>query len=151
MDRRLLEYYEQELRFLREQGREFASAHPAVAERLGIDDEEIADPYVRHLTQAFAFLAARVSMRFDDEFPTLSQGLLSVIDPMIQRPIPSVAIIQMQARQGGPEKPTVIKRGEEFRSEFSSGRAPCRFRTTQDVTLLPVKVSEAHYLGRDLP
>jgi type VI secretion system protein ImpG len=151
MNKRLLEYYEQELRFLREQGREFAESHPAVAERLGIDDEEIADPYVRHLTQAFAFLAARVSMRFDDEFPTLSQGLLSVIDPMIQRPIPSVAIIQMQARQNGPEKRTVIKRGEEFRSEFASGRAPCRFRTTQDVTLLPVRVSEAHYLGRDLP
>lgn len=44
MDPRLLEYYNSELRFLRESGAEFASAYPRVAARLGIDSLEVADP-----------------------------------------------------------------------------------------------------------
>ena len=34
MDRRFLDYYESELRFLRDLGGEFAQAHPGVAGRL---------------------------------------------------------------------------------------------------------------------
>ena len=69
MDRRLLEYYGRELRYLRELGGEFARDYPKVAGRLGLDAFECADPYVERLLEGFAFLAARVELKIDAEFP----------------------------------------------------------------------------------
>jgi type VI secretion system protein ImpG len=37
MDARLLRYFNQELRYLREQGAEFAEAFPKIASRLGME------------------------------------------------------------------------------------------------------------------
>ncbi|MEI6722628.1 MAG: type VI secretion system baseplate subunit TssF, partial [Betaproteobacteria bacterium] len=49
MDPRLLSHYDEELKFLREMGAEFAREFPKVAGRLGLDGveaNECADPYV---------------------------------------------------------------------------------------------------------
>jgi len=151
MNKRLLDYYERELRFLRERGREFADDHPAIADRLALGDDEIADPYVRHLTQAFAFLSARVSMRFDDEFPTLSQGLLEVVDPGRISPLPSAAIVEIEPDADAVEQPHLVARGTPFVARPGGEGAEVRFATCRDVTLLPLRIAEARYIGRDLP
>ena len=44
MDPRLLGYYNQELRYLREMGGEFARDFPKIASRLGMEGLEVADP-----------------------------------------------------------------------------------------------------------
>ena len=76
MDPRLLRYYNQELRYLREMGGEFAREFPKIAARLGMDGLEVADPYVERLLEGCAFLAARVQLKQDAEFPRLSHRLL---------------------------------------------------------------------------
>ena len=60
MDPRLLRYYNEELRHLREMGAEFAKSFPKIAARLGIEGLEVTDPYVERLLEGVAFLAARV-------------------------------------------------------------------------------------------
>ena len=57
MDPRLLRYYNQELRHLREMGAEFAQQFPKIAARLGMEGLEVTDPYVERLLEGFAFLA----------------------------------------------------------------------------------------------
>ena len=69
MDRRFLGYYETELRFLRDLGGEFAAAHARFAGRFGLEPDSCADPYVERLLDGFAFLAARVQLKLDAEFP----------------------------------------------------------------------------------
>jgi type VI secretion system protein ImpG len=69
MDPRLLRYYESELKYVREMGGEFAREFPKIAGRLGLDEFECADPYVERLLESFAFMAARVHLKMDDEFP----------------------------------------------------------------------------------
>ena len=69
MDPRLLRYYNQELRYLREMGAEFAREFPKIAGRLGMEGMEVADPYVERLIEGCAFLAARVQLKQDAEFP----------------------------------------------------------------------------------
>ena len=69
MDPRLLEYYDRELQYIREIGGEFALEFPKIAGRLGLDGFECADPYVERLLEGFAFLAARVQLKVDAEFP----------------------------------------------------------------------------------
>ena len=55
MDTRLLNYYERELRYVREMGSEFATQYPKIAGRLGMDGLDCADPYVERLLEGFAW------------------------------------------------------------------------------------------------
>jgi len=65
MDRTFLDTYEEELRFLREMGKEFAQSYPKIASRLELGSDEVPDPYVERLLEGFAFLTARVRMKMD--------------------------------------------------------------------------------------
>ena len=77
--RRRLEYYNEELQYLREVGEVFARENPKVAGRLGLESFECADPYVERLLEGVAFLTARVRMKLDDEFPNFNQSLVETI------------------------------------------------------------------------
>ena len=94
MDARLLEYYNRELRYLRELGGEFARDFPKIAGRLGLDAFECADPYVERLLEGFAFLAARVHLKIDGEFPRFTEQLLGLVCPHYLGPTPSMAVVQ---------------------------------------------------------
>ena len=74
-DHRLKEYYEEELRFLRKMGADFARQHQEVADGLRLEPNRCDDPHVERLLEGFAFLAARVHRRIDDPQPAfLSAG-----------------------------------------------------------------------------
>src|SRR3970282_1212300 len=90
----LLPYYERELTFLRQLGAELASKYPKVAGRLLLEADKSEDPHVERLIQAFAFLAARIHHKLDDEFPEITEALLGVLYPHYLAPVPSVAIVQ---------------------------------------------------------
>src|SRR5919199_1488084 len=97
MDRRLLNLYNIELQHLRETAAEFAREFPKIASRLALDREakEICpDPFVERLLEGFAFLAARVHLKLDAEFPRFTQSLLETIYPHYLCPTPSMVIAQ---------------------------------------------------------
>lgn len=83
MDPRLLGHYNRELQHLREMGAEFAKAFPKIAGRLGMEGIEVHDPYVERLLEGTAFLAARVQLKLDAEFPRFSQRLLGMLYPAL--------------------------------------------------------------------
>ena len=92
----LLEYYENELTFLRQLGKEFAEKHPKIASRLQLDVSRCDDPHVERLLEGFALLAARVHLKIDDEFPQITEGLLNILYPHYLRPIPSMSVAQFR-------------------------------------------------------
>lgn len=145
-DHKLFAYYEDELEFIREMGREFARDHSPAADRLhlkvGAGKSE--DPHVERLLQGFAFLAARVRQKLDDEFPEITNALLGALYPHLTRPLPSMAIAQFLP---GPDPQGLvggfpIESGSRLHWPKGSG-SPCRFRTAYPVTLWPVEVEEA--------
>src|SRR5271165_2966721 len=95
MDTQFLDYYNRELRYLRDLGGEFARDFPKVAGRLGLDAFECADPYVERLLEGFAFLAARVELKIDAEFPAFTEHLLEMVCPHYLAPTPSMAVVQL--------------------------------------------------------
>ena len=114
MDPRLLRYYNQELQHVRDMGAEFARDFPKIAGRLGMEGLECADPYVERLLEGFAFLAARVYLKIDDEFPDIVESLLTILYPHYLRPIPSASKRQFPANrlsvskfQTLPKRPSV--------------------------------------------
>jgi len=150
MDPRLLRYYERELQHLRDMGGEFAQEFPKVAGRLGLDGFRCTDPYVERLLEGFAFLAARIQLKIDAEFPTFISHLLEAIYPHYLAPTPSMTVAQFQPdfSEGSLTEGVTIHRGEVIRSLLGKGdQTACEYRTAQDVTLWPLEVTKAEYLA----
>jgi type VI secretion system protein ImpG len=144
LDSRLLEYYGRELRYLRELGGEFARDFPKVAGRLGLDAFECADPYVERLLEGFAFLAARVQLRIDAEFPRFTEHLLEIVCPHYLGPTPSIAVAQLvpDDQQGGLADGFLVPRGTSLRAGVRRNETTaCEYRTAHEVTLWPVELA----------
>lgn len=154
MDPRLLQYYNRELQHLREMGGEFAREFPKIAGRLGLEGFECADPYVERLLEGFSFLAARVQLKIDAEFPRFTQHLLEVVYPHYLAPTPSMAVVRLEPdpTEGVLEQGFVVPRGTELYSVLGKGeRTSCEYRTAHPVTLWPLEITEVQYFAGKEP
>ncbi len=150
MDPRLLQYYNRELQYVREMGGEFAREYPKIAGRLGLEAFECADPYVERLLEGFAFLAARVNLKIDAEFPRFTQHLLEIVYPHYLAPTPSMATVQIKPSlgEGALAEGYPIPRGTALRSVLGRGdQTACEYRTAHEVTLWPIEIEHAEYTG----
>ncbi|MHB8727317.1 MAG: type VI secretion system baseplate subunit TssF [Casimicrobiaceae bacterium] len=150
MDPRLLDYYNSELRFLRESGVEFARAYPRIAARLGMDSLEVADPYVERLIEAFAFLAARVQLKLDARHPQFTEHLLGVVYPGFLNPVPACGIAEFlpDLKDGSLQAGVTIPRGSILRTPLGKGeRTASVFTSAHAVTLWPLAITETKYLS----
>jgi type VI secretion system protein ImpG len=148
MDTKLLRYYERELQHLREMGGEFAREFPKVAGRLGLETYACADPYVERLLEGFSFLAARVQLKIDAEFPRFTNHLLEQVYPQYLAPTPSMAVVQLQPdlSEGSLAAGFTVARQSSLRSLLGKGdQTTCEYRTAHDVTLWPLELAEARY------
>ncbi len=143
----LKDYYEQELRYLRELGKEFAEQHGEVAAGLKMEAGQWADPHVERLLEGFAFLAARIHRRMDEDFSEVSQTLLNVVYPQCLRPIPSMSVVQMEVDPDqGHTSGLTVEAGQSLVSPPAKGSGVrCRFQTCYPVTLWPVGVGKAKW------
>lgn len=129
-------YYQSELTYLRELGREFSRANPAIA---GMLAERGGDPDVERLLEGFAFLTARIRERIDDDMPEVVHGLTELLLPHYLRPLPAATIVEFAPLQGALKGRYKVARGTELVSAQVEGTA-CRFRTTAPVDLLPLSL-----------
>ncbi|CAG0996798.1 hypothetical protein PHYC_02615 [Phycisphaerales bacterium] len=152
MDRRLIRYYDRELRHLQTVAKEFAQEFPKIAGRLAIEDFPCVDPYVERMLEGFAFLAARVQLKLDAEFPRFTQNLLETVYPHYLAPTPSMCVVQLAPDRGeaGLAEGYRVPRGTVLRSVPAKDMTPCEFRTAHDVHLYPVEIAEAQYYTRDV-
>ena len=154
MREQLLRHYESELRHIRQTAAEFAREYPKIAGRLGVDpsgQEVCNDPFVERLLEGFAYLTARVQLKFDAEFPRLTQSLLESVYPHYLAPTPSMLIagfepeVDAALAAGYP-----IPRGTTLRANLGrGGSVPAQFRTAHDVTLWPLEIRSADYTTRE--
>ncbi|UXU90404.1 type VI secretion system baseplate subunit TssF [Burkholderia sp. S-53] len=151
----ILRYYEAEMRYLRESGKEFAKAHPDRARLLNLDRVGDRDPYVERLFEGFAFLTGRLRQKLDDELPELTEGLVSLLWPHYLRMIPSLSIVELMPFAEKLQKTEVVPAGAPVRSAPINAPSPggvegsaprtiqCLYRTTQPVALQPVTITHA--------
>lgn len=149
MDVRLIRLYEDELAHLRELGREFAREHPK-ARHLGLEEMEVADPYVERLLEGFAFLTARVRLKLDAEQPRLIEQILQALYPNFTAPLPSAMVVRFDVDAADPNlaRGFEVARGAPVRSRMLRGQdTSCEFRTAMAVTLWPLAVTEVRYFS----
>lgn len=156
MDPRLLRYYNEELRHLREMGAEFAQQFPKIAARLGLEGLEVTDPYVERLLEGFAFLAGRIQLKIDAEFPRFTQRMLEIVYPQFLAPTPSMLIAQLHPDLGDPSLAAGLSlpRGSVMHSQAGkAGATRCEFRTAHELRLWPLEITQVDYFthAADLP
>jgi type VI secretion system protein ImpG len=150
LDQRLLNYYNRELSYLRELGGEFAKNFPKIAGRLGLDEFECTDPYVERLLEGFAFLAARVQLKIDAEYPRFTEGLMSILAPHLLAPTPSMAVVQLKpnAKPGALTDGFKVARGTSLKAMPGRGeQTSCEYRTGHDVELWPIEIVSVKHSG----
>lgn len=152
----MLDYYNRELAYVREQGAEFAEQFPKVAARLGMRGIEVADPYVERLLEGFAFMSARVQLKMDAEFPKFSQRLLDLVYPGYLAPTPAMGIAQFEPSksQGGSPDGFVLPRHSRLRGRLPTHeQTACEYRTAHELSFWPIRLAEARLTAAppDLP
>ncbi|HWB97276.1 MAG TPA: type VI secretion system baseplate subunit TssF [Bryobacteraceae bacterium] len=146
----LLQYYERELTYLRQIGAQFAEKYPKIASRLVLEPSKCDDPHVERMLEAFAFLAARVHLKIDDDFPEITEALLGIVYPHFIRPLPSMSIVQfhLDPEKGKLSTGLPIERNALLYSRPVDG-VPCKFRTCYETTLWPISVTSASWTTPD--
>lgn len=131
-------YYQDELAYLREMGREYAERFP---KRGGFLAEAGTDPDVERLLEGFAFLTGRVRQKLDDELPEFTHALLELFWPHYLRPLPSFTVVQFEPTSKALDKVISVERDTELAASEIDGTS-CRFRTTSHLDAVPLTVSD---------
>jgi len=147
-------YYEEELRYLKEEGARFAQKYPQRAGYLNIESAKDRDPKVEALFDGFAFIAAGIRERIDETVPSLAAGLTELVWPQLLNPLPAACIAEFRARPGTLQGVCVLRRGTAlFTDPDPATGVSCRFETARETRVRPVRVdgvrAEADGDGRD--
>src|ERR1700753_801945 len=142
----LLVYYERELTYIRKMAVQFSEKYPKIAARLQLEPDKCEDPRVERILEGFSFLAARVHLKIDDDFPEISEAMMSVIYPQFVRPIPSMSVVEFQLDEHrGKLTPVFHSARNSILYSRPVNGVPCKFRTCYDTTLWPVNVTVAEW------
>lgn len=139
MANRFLSWYDNELGALRKRAAQFAQKHPKIAGRLRMNAEAVDDPHVERMMQGFAYSAARIRQKLEDDFPELTDTLLEALYPQYLAQIPSMSIMKIQPIDDLGE-PHMIGSGFAVDTEVVRGDS-CRYKTTQPVVLTPLEIA----------
>lgn len=131
-------YYQSELAFLRDVGRELGERHPGLAESL---TQPGRDPDVERLLEGFAFLSARIRERTDAAAPELLEPLAEMIAPHTLRGAPAATILELEGRPGALRARHTIPAGALFGSRAVDG-TPCPFQTRAPIELTAARAKD---------
>ncbi|TXH41979.1 MAG: type VI secretion system baseplate subunit TssF [Burkholderiaceae bacterium] len=150
MDPRIIELYNEELLHLRTEAAEFAREYPDRAARLALDDKRVEDPYVERLLEGVAYLAARVRLKLEAQYPLFTQQLVEVLFPGWLAPTPSCAVLRFEPDPADADlaNGVVLPRGTGVRGSLrGSSDIRCDFQTGRALQLLPLRLADAQYIA----
>lgn len=133
----LTDYYKQELRRLKEIAADFSRGNPGLSRALS---GESADPDVTRVLEGVAFLSANIRQELDQQFPRLLHSLAQIVCPQYIRPLPSTTIMAFEPK-ASLNQPLTVEAGTYIDSR-SDEQGSCRFKTTESLTVLPMRLSQ---------
>ncbi len=137
-----------EVALLRRAWQEFSRSAPSSPDVDRLPADSRGDPDVERLFEGFAFLAAQVRERIEDELPEVIHDLAEILVPSLLRHVPACSVVEFTPRADMVRKRIRVARDEtelaalEDRSATPGGRGEIRFRTTADLDLLPVAIHQ---------
>ncbi|MDO5542158.1 MAG: type VI secretion system baseplate subunit TssF [Acinetobacter sp.] len=143
MIEQLLPYYEKQLQEFGQQSRTFAEKYPKIAQRLALNQEQIDDPHIERLIQAFSFIAARIDKKLADSYEVFTHSLFEVMFPQYLRHFPACTVVSFDERDKLKQLTTaqLIPAKTTLKSRSFKG-VQCEFNTSQNVRLLPIALTD---------
>lgn len=132
----LTDYYKQELRLLKDIAADFSKENPSLSSAVAGPSS---DPDASRILEGVAFLTANIRQELDSQFPKLLHSLAQLVCPQYIRPMPSATIIAFEAK-ASLAKGLTVEKGTYIDSKDSE-TGSCRFKTTDSIELLPLKLS----------
>mgnify|MGYP003599685827 FL=1 len=142
----LLPYYEKQLQEFGQQSREFSQKYPKIAQRLSLNQEQIDDPHIERLIQAFSLIAARVDKKLADSYDIFTRALFEVMFPQYLRHFPSCTVVSFEDVNKIKQltEAHIIPKNTMLKSRSFKG-VQCEFSSTQQVKLLPILLNKLEF------
>src|SRR5574344_2079650 len=152
MSKEFLDYYSDNLSFMRKLGAEFASEFPKIAARLDLNSLDCQDPFIERLLEGTAFLSARVEQKLEQGYPRLLEAILLSVCPTALAPIPSICAVKvsdgdLKSLQGNTQKIVFSKR---FKKRIPNKVTEVCFETFFETDLHSMVISKSKILSHDL-
>jgi type VI secretion system protein ImpG len=154
MDPRIIDLYNAELLHLRTEVDEFAREFPERAGRLAINksrtEDRVEDPYVERLLEGVAYLAARVRLKIESQYPVFTQQLLEILFPGWLAPSPSACVLRLSIDAANAQ---LVEGAEVPRNSLVVGslgaktEVRCDFVTSRSLTLWPLALRQVQYVA----
>lgn len=146
MIEQLLPYYEKQLQEFGQQSREFAQKYPKIAQRLSLNQEQIDDPHIERLIQAFSLIAARIDKKLEDSYDVFTHSLFEVMFPQYLRHFPACTVVSFEDINKLKQLTSahVIPQKTALKSRSFKG-VQCEFNTTNEVRLLPISLTQLEF------
>lgn len=142
----LLPYYEKQLQEFGQQSRDFALKYPKIAQRLSLNQEQIDDPHIERLIQAFSLIAARIDKKLADSYDVFTRSLFEVMFPQYLRHFPACTMVSFEDQNKLKQltEAHCIPAQTTLKSRSFKG-VQCEFNTTREVRLLPIALSDLNF------
>ena len=142
----LLPYYEKQLQEFGQQSREFAEKYPKIAQRLSLNQEQIDDPHIERLIQAFSLIAARIDKKLVDSYDVFTRSLFEVMFPQYLRHFPACTVVSFEDinKQKQLTAAHIIPAKTTLKSRSFKG-IQCVFNTNSEVRLLPLQLTQLSF------
>ena len=146
MIEQLLPYYEKQLQEFGQQSREFAQKYPKIAQRLSLNQEQIDDPHIERLIQAFSLIAARIDKKLADSYDLFTHSLFEVMFPQYLRHFPACTVVSFEDINKLKQLSTahIIPQKTALKSRSFKG-VQCEFNTSNEVRLLPITLTNLEF------
>lgn len=137
----LLPFYEKQLQEFGQQSREFAQKYPKIAQRLSLNQEQIDDPHIERLIQAFSLIAARIDKKLADSYDVFTRSLFEVMFPQYLRHFPACSVVSFEDLNKIKQltEAHIVPAHTVLKSRSFKG-VQCEFNTTQEIKLLPISL-----------
>lgn len=141
--KKILGYYYDELLFLREHGKEFAQRYPTIADKIDFNGNRSNDPQTERIIESFAFMAAQLNAKIDDNAEDLAYYLLTGLYPEITAVFPPCSVVQFDNKNFN-----LIPRHTQIRIPTNITHATGEindsyiFRTMYDLAVYPFQIAK---------
>lgn len=142
---RLLDHYNEELRYLQEDGALFAKDNPQVAAQLGLKVDAVVDPFVERVLEGLAFLSARVHCRLDRQCAEFAHQAIARMAPEFANATPAFTSLAFTPDPTSPDSQRVsrIPAGSIVNAQLPGRPRPVGLSTLEPIDLLPLELASA--------
>ena len=141
MIKTFLDYYRDNLHYIRSSAKDFAAEFPKIASRLEISAFDCEDPYIERLLEGTAFLAAKVDERISRGFPRMLESVICAISPKSLFPNPSFGVAACTLDASMVSNGAEVTSSEIMEVSLPFTKTPCKFTSCWNGTLVALEIN----------